>query len=739
LFRRLFAAANGGVSWVDGADQATKFLARKGVDKLVSSLGRIQRSQVETGIVSRWDISLLSGLLSRVEWKIDLTDFAIQIGALPPITTVRNNISHLAELKVDQKSFDQWKKLLKTSLLSFDIDGDEIERIISAGTLRSRHANMGLNQKFCPAGSATSTTSRSQTMTEAEKSKFEAEKAAGNAAFKAGQYDTAIERYSNALSVPLSSVNCAMILSNRSFCFIRKAESNPGQAQYNYLKALQDAKEAVSAHPAWGKGYYRKGVCYLGLGKPEKAKLGPFFLLFLFGSLSFSLTRLLTDLDKAVALIPEDPDLQRVRATAVDRVHSRLRKDHLNPQVQHSIPDQVQNMEQRMGMPELGLGGVSGMLDGASQMLRSFGDRASLGLLDLQNAHASRDGLNCVADEAKAYRLYKSAADVGVIEAKYNLAVFTLKGRGCPPDPISSLRMMHEIVEQPGTLTSKNGIVRALLEDSSKQIPGLAMYSISLHYSNGIAVPRDLFKAFEWIEKAAQAGSAQGYDALGLAYWNGDGVARDLPKAKQCLETAVKKGDVNALVNLASFHVSGLASAVPDFDSARRLLEEAKKRGHGAADEVLARLPPASSEETAALNRLAAEQPAVAELLKETRMMMERKAKPVKAGRRNTAELPDSIAGSSPYACMLQTAVVHWAECMSLFEKLTSGSSESTEIFQSLISEFYRATELADYICGWPSEFFSRLAPIAEVFYSKNPHRSDVAYVLSIIWTPRCA
>jgi hypothetical protein len=135
LFRRIYLASRG-VAWVDSPDQGKEFLSNKTIEKLVRSLGKIQYRQVEEGFVSGWDVSVLACLLPGMNWGIDISDYALQLGAISAVKIVRNNISHLSEIKVDQKSYDLWKKLIKTSLMSFGMDEDEVEKEASSGTRR---------------------------------------------------------------------------------------------------------------------------------------------------------------------------------------------------------------------------------------------------------------------------------------------------------------------------------------------------------------------------------------------------------------------------------------------------------------------------------------------------------------------------------------------------------------------------------------------------------------------------
>jgi hypothetical protein len=301
--------------------------------------------------------------------------------------------------------------------------------------------------------------------------------------------------------------------------------------------------------------------------------------------------------------MPGDQHVQRLIAAAKERALSVRRRDHLNPQINVSLTKQVQLLAVSHGNQEFGYSDFAASTDKIERTLRSVGDTASLSLLDHMSAENYRDGHGVETNDKRAYQLFKNASDVGLDVSKYNLALLTTYGRGCPPDPMAALRMFHEVVDNPLPLTSKNSVVQDILNAVSQPVPGKAMYCIGLNYINGVAVTRDLSKSVAWFEKAAAAGNPAGHDALGLAYWHGDGVVQDMAKSQQHLETAVKFGDINALINLARFHLSGAVSGIPDVARARLLLTEAKKQGHLKADELLARLPDSGSPSTPLLSR----------------------------------------------------------------------------------------------------------------------------------------
>jgi len=84
-------------------------------------------------------------------------------------------------------------------------------------------------------------------------------KALGNEAIKKGDHKTALEKYSNGLSV---DPDHAMILSNRAMCHHKL-----GHRQ----EALEDAQRVVALKPDFYKGYVRAAMVLRELKKPQEA------------------------------------------------------------------------------------------------------------------------------------------------------------------------------------------------------------------------------------------------------------------------------------------------------------------------------------------------------------------------------------------------------------------------------------------------------------------------------------
>lgn len=84
-------------------------------------------------------------------------------------------------------------------------------------------------------------------------------KEAGNKLFKAGKYDEAVEKYSDALAIDPEN---HLLHSNRSL-----AHCSNG----NYEAAIGDAVECLRLNPSFVKGYYRLAAAQISAGRTDEA------------------------------------------------------------------------------------------------------------------------------------------------------------------------------------------------------------------------------------------------------------------------------------------------------------------------------------------------------------------------------------------------------------------------------------------------------------------------------------
>lgn len=80
----------------------------------------------------------------------------------------------------------------------------------------------------------------------------------GNECFRNGQYQKAIEHYTEAVT---SNPENALVYSNRSLAYSKLSD---------YPNALVDASKCVEIRPQWAKGFLRKAVALEGLGHHEE-------------------------------------------------------------------------------------------------------------------------------------------------------------------------------------------------------------------------------------------------------------------------------------------------------------------------------------------------------------------------------------------------------------------------------------------------------------------------------------
>jgi localization factor PodJL len=78
-----------------------------------------------------------------------------------------------------------------------------------------------------------------------------------------------------------------------------------------------------------------------------------------------------------------------------------------------------------------------------------------------------------------------------------------------------------------------------------------AAFEVGARYASGDRVPRNMAKAGEWYQRAAEAGLAVAQFRLGSLYERGEGVRQDLAQAVSWYQRAADQGNVNAMHNLA--------------------------------------------------------------------------------------------------------------------------------------------------------------------------------------------
>jgi TPR repeat protein len=106
-----------------------------------------------------------------------------------------------------------------------------------------------------------------------------------------------------------------------------------------------------------------------------------------------------------------------------------------------------------------------------------------------------------------------------------------------------------------------------------------AQFSLGVQYEHGQGVPKDLGKAAESYQKAADQGDAKAQNNLGSLYRDGQGVPRDLGKAAELYQKAADQGDVKAQNNLARLYYYG-QGVLKDLGKAAEFSQKAANQGN---------------------------------------------------------------------------------------------------------------------------------------------------------------
>lgn len=106
-----------------------------------------------------------------------------------------------------------------------------------------------------------------------------------------------------------------------------------------------------------------------------------------------------------------------------------------------------------------------------------------------------------------------------------------------------------------------------------------AQFILAEAYFNGIDLPRDYEKAFEWMEKAASGGNVMAQNNLANIYDVGIGVARDPHKAASWYRKAAEQGYITSQHSLALMYLN-CKGTEQDFANAFFWFSQAANQGH---------------------------------------------------------------------------------------------------------------------------------------------------------------
>lgn len=163
--------------------------------------------------------------------------------------------------------------------------------------------------------------------------------------------------------------------------------------------------------------------------------------------------------------------------------------------------------------------------------IQYFLEAAEIGSVDAQwnLGLLYNEGIGVELNPEEARYWFEKAAKAGHSRAQFNLSLMYMTGRGVEKDFTKASELLQ--------LSAENGYIDAAF--------GLAEL-----YTVGQGVPQDYSKAVEWFEKAAEAGHPRAQSNLGTFYVEGQGVEKNEMEAFKWFKKAADIGEPYGLYNL---------------------------------------------------------------------------------------------------------------------------------------------------------------------------------------------
>ena len=140
------------------------------------------------------------------------------------------------------------------------------------------------------------------------------------------------------------------------------------------------------------------------------------------------------------------------------------------------------------------------------------------------------------AAENPAIQGLRRAAELGDVQAAYNLAVMYDAGQGVPQDYAKAATWYRKAADQ--------GMAKA-------------QFNLAVLYADGLGVRQDLAQAAAWYRRAADLEYAPAQFNLAVQYENGRGVTQDDTLAVSWYRKAAEHGYAPAMFNLAALYFRG--------------------------------------------------------------------------------------------------------------------------------------------------------------------------------------
>ena len=106
-----------------------------------------------------------------------------------------------------------------------------------------------------------------------------------------------------------------------------------------------------------------------------------------------------------------------------------------------------------------------------------------------------------------------------------------------------------------------------------------AQFVLGLMFRQGHGMKKDLHKAVEWFQRAAQQGHIAALFEMGMLYYNNQMRSPDYKQSRRWLQLAAEQNFPAAQTNLGSLYLTGRGMEKPDYEKAFEWLQKAVKSG----------------------------------------------------------------------------------------------------------------------------------------------------------------
>ena len=149
----------------------------------------------------------------------------------------------------------------------------------------------------------------------------------------------------------------------------------------------------------------------------------------------------------------------------------------------------------------------------------------------------------------------------------------------------ASLERVQALWQTETPILTSTEISRMQKEAESGNMHAQAMLGIIYH--DGRGVPKDLIKAFYWIEKGANQGSLGAQILLACMYRDGEGTSVDNKKAFYWVKKAAEQGEVESQLAVGRAYFEGTEGTIQNYGLAYYWLHRASMQGNSAAQSII--------------------------------------------------------------------------------------------------------------------------------------------------------